>query len=282
MGELKIMLSGIENSRIEKIPRMTPRDVLSPAATLMGFVIASLTFLLNFAKEQTDFSLLFTILSIAIIFLVVSAMLIVLSSFYSSELLWKASLAIYLGGWFFFGLILIYVLIASINQKPIELILPEIDTQKYLVLSSIIISLISILQFYREKITILNNLNENYKKIFSMIDEKEPGTKERKIIFEEKDETMNFIRVTMELERMLKMLAEKYQISIPYNRPVSPRVLMDNLTKKEIISSNIKDSFDIIWKIRNAVIHSGYVEIQEIKKAMDIAMTIYYELDSKL
>ena len=73
----------------DSMPQLQPRDILSPSATLLGFIITALGVVISLAGDQTDFlKNIFYILLFAIIFIILSSILTVISSIRKSKSAW--------------------------------------------------------------------------------------------------------------------------------------------------------------------------------------------------
>lgn len=280
------MSSELSSRERNILPQLQPRDILSPAATLLGFVLASFTFVLGFVEDQADLSRFITFLILAVILLVVAAILTVSANLLNKEILWRISMAFYAASWLFFGAMVILVLSRSLGIDPFKIQLPEPDIQLITAVLSVCMSLVSVLvsYYYGAKLfrRDLRSALAKYQDRISMESSRINETIEKAVLEEQEDKKMSFVKLAIEMERIIRQIAETKQVSLPYQgkRPLSIIQILNQMEKERIITNNFIEAFRSIWKVRNAVVHGQYVDSRDLNMALDLAATLLLELET--
>lgn len=113
---------------VEDFPRMQPRDVVAPSATILAFIITAFGIIVTLADEAQQLVVKnFALILITVVILFVSAVsLTALSSLVEKQILWRASLAVYAFGWFFLGTVTVITLVGyGYGIEALQIQLPQ-------------------------------------------------------------------------------------------------------------------------------------------------------------
>lgn len=271
--------------RESRFPRLQPRDILSPAATLLGFVLVSFTYILGVVTDASSLSRFISFLIIAVILLIIAAVFTILSNLLRNETLWRISMAFYAGSWIFFGIITILVLSNSLKLDPFTIELPPINDQLIAASVSVIGSVISLYLSIKYSRVLFKQLLEQYLSSFTNERETIREEVERITTEENKDNEMAFLRVYIDLEKSLRLLAERSGLRKDDNRYYITSRIVKQYSSVGLLSNNFVESFNIIRKMRNEIVHGNpsrkYSE-EELKYAMYLGFIMQKELDKIL
>jgi len=96
---------------------------------------------------------------------------------------------------------------------------------------------------------------------------------------EGKDARMSFVRLAIDLERMLIKTAEVSGFS---TEKLSVMKIVDQLRRKEIVDKDLYNAFESLWKIRNRVVHGYSVTEDEVKAGMFLGAALIIRLRGRL
>lgn len=264
----------------DRLPQLQPRDILSPSATLLGFIITALGIVISLAGDQSDFlNNIFYILLLAIIFIILSAILTVISSIRKSKSAWWWARTIYVASWIFLGLIVIIILIGIVfGVKALQIQLPDFNQNIISLLGltsaaiSLILSLIWVREFERDLKNAISKLNTSLEKDEILID----NTIKNITTEQEQDKEMSFMRIFIDIEKTLREIVTRLP-DYTESDVMSIRRIVGELTSRELIDKNIGDAFFVINRIRNQVVHGGTVSKNEIDMALNIGASLLIE-----
>lgn len=257
---------------------MLPRDILTPVATLVGFVVAAIGLSTTVAGVSDVLRTLSLGLLLVVVLFVGAAFVTCLASLRNSRGIFKAAQFLYMMGWVSAGVFLCLLLLGfawGIQILSFKIPrFPSLDLQTvFSFATAIISSVLSLVIFERARIN-RRQLAEDIRQIPT------DRAKVHSIIesaLSLDDPKMAFLRVVIDLERTLRDLA----ITNGYSQQrVSMRDLLDYLERKGIIDSNTSGSLAFVWRIRNMIAHaSGDVSSRDAREALDLAATILAKLE---
>jgi len=269
-----------------KFPVLQPRDILSPAATLLGFVLASFTYILGLAEDVSDISRFITFLIIAVFFLVIAAVLTIISNLTKYYVLWQAALVFYAGSWLFFGLIILIVLGNSLKLDPFTIQLPTLSNQLLVAIGSIGISILATYIAVRTSLQTTSELNSLIEKYENSSSDQDDIAEEVKKITNEQgqDMEMAFLSIYMDMEKSLRKFAEQRAIPAKYGKEhFTVWEIVKYSSHVGLLSNEFVNSFHILREMRNEIVH-GMTKRKFRKKdlfnATTLAATMKIELNN--
>lgn len=254
-----------------------PRDILTPVATLVGFVVAAIGLSATVAGVSDVLrTLSLGLLSVVVLF-VGAAFVTCVASLRHSHGIFRAAQFLYMMGWVSAGLFLCLLLlgfawgIQILNFKVPNF--PTLDLQTvFSLVIAVISSLLSLVILQKSRIDVsklskeIKEIPANRAKVDSIVES----------ALSLDDPKMAFLRVMIDLERTLRDLAIRHGYS---QQHVTVRDLNRFLESNGIIDPITSQSLDFVWRIRNMVAHgSGDVSPRDARVALDLAATILAKL----
>lgn len=266
----------------DELPLLQPRDILSPSATLLGFIITALGIVLSLGGDQPNFiKNVFLILLFTIIFIVLSAMLTIFSSIRQNRSAWWWARTVYGTSWLFLGLIVIIILIGMVyGVKSLQIQLPDFNTNVVSAIAAISGVTSALVSYFRLK-RYENDLEKSISNLAvdTFQDKMLIGKLIENVIAEQEfDREMAFTRIYIEIESLLR----KILVLIPNGESLVgmyPRKIIDELLKLGLVKYSLKDSFSVINKVRNTVVHGGTVNKKELDMAIELAASLFMEFE---
>lgn len=261
---------------------ISPRDILTPVATLVGFIVASIGLAATspaVAKVFQELSL--GLLSVIVLF-VGAAFVTCLASLRNSRGVFRAAQFLYMIGWIFTGLFLSLLLLSlawgiQLLSIKIPALPPNVDLQTVLsVASSVIGAAVALETFRRFRI----DRRKVEEKISQISVDRSKVNAITKSALSLDDPKIAFLGVMIEVERTLRDLA----IAVGYSQnKFSVHDMRRYLESKGVLDSATSESLAFVWRIRNMIAHSsGDVSYGDAKEALDLAATILAKLQEKL
>jgi hypothetical protein len=262
---------------------MRPRDILTPAATLVGLVITTIGL-----SSVTGLSDVLKTMSSALVLIVglfvTAATFTCFASLKSSHAIFRLGLILYTIGWIFTGLVLSLVLLSyawgiQILQIRISQ-LPNLETLVSAI--SAIISLLAAIESYRrlridrQQIAGLTDLlTEDRNKTNAIV--------QQTLKIDTDDPKMAVVRLAMDLESILRKLAISHGLSEKEKGVTPVKRLQSYLLEKNAIDTTTANALELIRKTRNIIVHSGGdVSREDALVAMGLAAAVLEKLSRKV
>jgi len=263
------------------IPPLQPRDILSPAATLLGFIFASLGIAIGFAPEESDFLNNFlNILIFTVSLIIISAFLTVITSLTQRRVVWLVTRVVYAFTWIFLGYIVIILLIGRISGiESLQIQLPQFNFSGILLISGIF-SAISIFILFQYRLAFRKDLESASDKIqLSTLDIETAREAIDRTLLDDYDKQMALLKLTIEIERILREFMESLDDLSWRERSRSTLGRMTKiLGERKIISKSLEEALFSIGNVRNAVVHEGEVDNRELDIALELSAKVLWEL----
>jgi len=273
-------LSNEEDIGSDSDPWIHPRDILTPVATLIGFVAAAIGLSATVAGVSDVLrTLSLGLLSIVILF-VGAAFVTCVASLRHSRGIFKAAQFLYMMGWVSAGLFLCLLLLGfAWGTQILKFKIPNFPSLDIQTVFSWVMGLIGFLF----TVVIVQKSRINIGKLSKEIKEIPANRAKVDSIVESAlsldDPKMAFLRVMIDLEQTLRDLAMRHGYS---QQRVSVLDLDRFLESKTIIDPMTADSLAFVWRIRNMVAHgSGDVSSRDARVALDLAATILAKLQDE-
>jgi hypothetical protein len=257
-----------------------PRDILTPVATLVGFVAAAIGLSATVAGVSDVLrALSLGLLSVVVLF-VGAAFVTCVASLRRSRGIFKAAQILYMMGWVSAGLFLCLLLLGfAWGIQILKFKIPNFPSLDLQTVFSLVMGLIGIFSslviFQKSRIDVgklskeIVEIPVNRANVNSIVES----------ALQLDDPKMAFLRVMIDLERTLRDLAIKHGYS---QQRVTMRDLSRFLELKGIIDPITSESLAFVWRIRNMVAHgSGDVSLRDARVALDLAATILAKVQER-
>jgi hypothetical protein len=263
---------------------LQPRDILTPVATLVGFIVAAIGLSASNTALAGLLKPLAQALGAIIILFVGAAFLTCLSSLRNSLGLFKAGQFLFMVGWLFTGLFLFFFLWGyaygiEVFSYPILNVqgLPRIDFQGLL-------SLLSLATYFLALFTFFSTRIERDKLLEETSNLRVDAKKTSKVVSaalrdESEDPRLALVGVAIKLETVVRSLA----FDSGYKERTAPRFreMARFLYTQEVIDEQTEKSLENVWRIRNIIVHSvGDVTRQDARVALELASALLVKLSS--
>jgi len=274
----------IFNIMAESPPVLQPRDILSPSATLLGFVFTTLGITLTFLTEQEEILKNISYILIgAILFIVLSAILTILATYRKSLTLWNWARRFYIASWGFLGIVSILVLVGKIfGFEILQITLPEFNQELVTGLSALLSLIVGFLSSRIGYISLKKEI-ETQLESFEIVRNRYENEIDRKIdqAFMEEDEDleMTFFKIAVNIEKNLRSIIEIIGLDSDSREFRSARNIFNYLIKKGVITGNLINAFNTVWNIRNNIAHGEKVYSNDLKLALDLSALLLVELE---
>ncbi|MHA1789882.1 MAG: hypothetical protein ACTSXT_11755 [Candidatus Helarchaeota archaeon] len=268
----------------ESPPVLQPRDILSPSATLLGFVFTTLGITLTFLTEQEEILKNISYILIgAILFIVLSAILTILATYRKSLTLWNWARRFYIASWGFLGIVSILVLVGKIfGFEILQITLPEFNQELVTGLSALLSLIVGFLSSRIGYISLKKEI-ETQLESFEIVRNRYENEIDRKIdqAFMEEDEDleMTFFKIAVNIEKNLRSIIEIIGLDSDSREFRSARNIFNYLIKKGVITGNLINAFNTVWNIRNNIAHGEKVYSNDLKLALDLSALLLVELE---
>ena len=265
---------------------LLPRDILTPAATLVGLVLTAIGLSTSIVGLSTVLQTLSLALVSVVVLFVSAAFLTCLASLRSSYGIFRVAVVLYTGGWVFAGIFICLLLLGyAWGIQILQIQIPEIPILTVQTLISVAVSISSavyaLLIYRRSRIdsqrltTLIEQLAEDQNKT-KMITKEALGVTSN-------DPKMAFVKVTIDLEEVLRKMALAYGLPKQEGAKATMMKLLDYLSSKGVIHPATANSIIYVRDIRNRVVHSaGDISERDVMVALDLAATLLAKLSALL
>jgi len=260
---------------------MEPRDILTPAATVVGLVITAI----GLSASITGLSTVLQAISPALVFVVVlfvgASSLTCLASICNSHRCFRMAIVLYTAGWIFMGTVVCLILLGyAWGIQILQLRIPQfpIEIQTLLSATAAIASLGGLVETYRKAwldrkmiVQLLNQLAEDRTKISEIA--------QRALTAERNDPKMALVSIAIDLEKRLRRIAisQGFDEQRATVTPVSQ--VLNYLLSRNVIGQSTANAITLIWKTRNLIVHSGGdVSEKDALIALDLAASVLKKL----
>ncbi len=254
-----------------------PRDIFTPAATLLGLVIAAIGLASTIAGIASILRALSLVLIVVVILFAAAAIATCVSTLRRSHRLFRVGIVLFGLGWAFTALVVSIFLIGyTWGISVFQITVPRVPSLDIAALISIVFSIISgfaaLWSYQKNRI--------DTRQLTKLVSEFPPhdAWQSQEILRqtlegEINDPKMAFVKLTIDIERVLRSKAK----SLGYTHgPYAPLPEVINfLLSKNAISSVTAASLREIRMVRNAIVHSGGdVSSEEATKALNLAAIV--------
>jgi len=263
---------------------MQPRDILTPAATLLGLVLAAI----GLSSAIAGASTILQTLSIVLIFIVVlfagAALATCVASLRRSHRVLRVAVVLFAIGWAFTGMIVCLLLLGyawgiQIFQIPVITVpqFTSLNIESILSIAGAVFSFLVALYSYRgtrikqQLETLVNSLAADRDKTQAIV--------RQTLDVDPRDPKMAFVRLTIDLEKALRKRAVSDRHPERDARSAPVRRIADYLRSKGTVDSETADSINRIWNVRNMILHSGAdISDRDAAAAVNLAAAVLSRL----
>jgi len=256
---------------------MQPRDILTPAATLLGLVLAAIGLSSAISGASAILQTLSVVLVIIVSLFAAAAVATCVASLRQSHRILKVRVIFFAFGWAFTAMVVCLLLLGyawgiQIFQIPVITVpqFASLNLELILSITGVVFSVLtSTFSYYRR-----SRINQQLEKSTNALGA-DPERK-RSIVREtlegdRKDPKMAFVRLTIDLEQALRKMAILAGYQEKGAERASLRTLTDYLRSKEILDQATSTSINRIRQVRNMVLHSGAdISDRDAAKALDL------------
>lgn len=247
---------------------LQPKDILTPSATIVGFILASIGIITSFNDVLRSYV---TLLIIVILFFLVTTILTLFSSLTKKVILWKYAQISYLASWSLVAITTLAILLKlgfDIDIFSIKLI-PEIPNKELAIslIVSVVVSFVSALIGYQ----IINKINT----IFKEIENLKKSHKPRKLRKSTQEIVVELLETLIKIENRIRSLARPEL----HNKPIHD--ISYYLVSKAILPETILRDIRLLWAVRNKLVHEG-LEIPRnyATSSLDLSKDVYKTLNN--
>ena len=245
---------------LDSYPRILPRDILTPAATLVGLVVTAIGLSTTIATVSVVLQTLSIALVVVVILFVAAAFVTCLSSLWNSRSIFRAGVVLYAVGWVFTGIVVSLLLLG--NAWGIQILqiqipqIPSVDIERLLSLFFSVFSVVIAVAIYRR-----SRIDE--KRLIGMTKQLAEDPDKTKTIMQttpgadSSDPRMAVLGIAIGLERDLRTIAESCGFPESQARAIPTSTIVDYLLSKEIIDGATASSIKALWRVRNIILHQG-------------------------
>jgi len=264
---------------------MQPRDILTPAATLLGLVLAAIGLSSAIAGASAILQTLSIVLMIIVVLFAGAALATCVASLRRSHRVLRVAVVLFATGWAFTGIIVCLLLLGyawgiQIFQIPV-IVVPQfasLNIESILSIAGGVFSFLVGLYNYRR--TRIKQELEELANSLAADRGKTQAIVRHTLDADPRDPKMAFVRLTINLEKAVRKIAESSGYPERDARTVPLRRITGYLRSKGILDSGTADSINRIWNVRNMIIHSGAdISDRDAAAAVDLAATVLSRLE---
>ncbi len=280
------VLSGMAKSRDPDLDTwIQPRDILTPAATLLGLVVAAIGLSSTIAGVSSIMRALSLVLILVVLLFASAAMATCVSTLRRSYRLFRVGVVLFAMGWAFTALVVSIFLIGyawGVDVLLITIPIPQIPRLDIATLISTTFSIISaIVAFwsYRKNRIDKLQLTNLASKLPPRAAKRSQALIDHTLEQELDDPKMALVKLAIDIERDLRSKVK----SVGYaHGPFAPlQEVTDFLLYKNAIGATTAASIKRIWAIRNTIIHSGGdVSSSDARVALNLAANVLSTLST--
>jgi len=267
------------------VPRLLPRDILSPAATFLGIILGSLGLVLGFTEQKSDFlNNFFIIIIISIILIILAAFFTVIMSLTQNIRYWVLARIFYGVSWLSLGIITIFILIGSIFElEYLQIQLSTFNTE-FIVGSSTSISIFLTYLFIRhyEK-RIQKELYKIKSSVQSLsVDKIDIKNKIENTILEfGNDNIISYEKLIVDFEQNLRDIIDIPRFKNHFERKIKYtfRDVLEYLIIKGYVSKDVLTSYLLLQNYRYEVVHNKKITDNEFEILSYVAATLLLEIE---
>lgn len=251
--------------------RVTPRDILTSAATLTGLVLTAVGLSAMLSSLSTVLQTLSLALVLVVVLFVSAACFTCLASLVGNYSVFRVAMVVYLGGWIFTGVFLCLLLLGNAWGIQIFQIhvpnMPRLDVQTLLSAGfSLISTAVAWLVYRRTRIDtkqlriLIERLDVNRIKADAIAE---------KALTRSEDRRIALLELYERLQAILRKMVEGTTM-----RKDSHRMTMGQLSgvlfDQGKIDRNVVDAIRYVARIRDTVAHVGMISDREAIAALDL------------
>jgi class 3 adenylate cyclase len=255
-----------------------PRDILTPAATLVGLVVTAIGLSTAIATVSVVLQTLSVALVVVVILFVAAAFVTCVSSLRNSRSIFRVSVVLYAVGWVFTGIVVSLLLLGNAwSIQILQIQIPQIPSVDIERLLSSIFSVFSVIL----AVVIYRRSRIDRKRLISMTrDLGEDPSKTKAIVqtalgADQSDPSMAILGITIELERELRTIVQACGLPQSQARTAPMSTIVDYLSSKNVIDEAAADSTKALWRLRNIILHyGGDVSTRDARLTLALAANI--------
>ena len=263
---------------------MQPRDILTPAATLLGLVLAAIGLSSAIAGASAILQALSIVLIVIVVLFAGAALATCVASLRQSHRVLRVAVVLFATGWGFTGIVVCLLLLGyawgiQIFQIPVIVVpqLASLNIESILSIAAAVISFLVGLYNYRR-----TRIRQQLEKLANSLAADRGKTRaivRQTLDSDPRDPKMAFVRLTIDLEKALRKKAASsgYPDKDAGIHPL--RRITGYLRSKGTLDPQTVDSINRVWRVRNIVIHSGAdISDRDAAAAVDLAATVLSRL----